>query len=39
MNSMDRINSAIDYIEAHITEEFDLQEVAKRGVCQAFVGS
>lgn len=36
MNSMDRINSAIDYIEAHIAEEIDLQEVAKRACCSVY---
>ena len=36
MNSMDRFNSALDYIEAHITEEIDLQEVAKRAYCSVY---
>ena len=33
MNAIDRINSAIDYVEAHITEEIDLQQVARRACC------
>lgn len=36
MNSMDRINRAIDYIEAHMTEDIDLQEVAKRAGCSVY---
>lgn len=36
MNSMERINRAIDYIEAHMTEDIDLQEVAKRAGCSVF---
>jgi len=36
MISMDRINSAIDYVEAHITEEIDLQQVARRACCSVY---
>ncbi|CAM3765197.1 helix-turn-helix domain-containing protein [Cohnella lubricantis] len=36
MKSMDRINSAIDYVEAHITEEIDLQQVAQRACCSVY---
>ncbi|GGA42101.1 AraC family transcriptional regulator [Paenibacillus physcomitrellae] len=36
MNSMERINSAIDYVEAHITEEIDFQQVARRAYCSAY---
>lgn len=36
MNSMERINYAIDYVEAHITEEIDFQQVAQRACCSVY---
>lgn len=36
MNSMERINSAIDYVEAHITEEIDFHQVAQKACCSVY---
>lgn len=33
---MDRINRAIDYVEAHMTEEIDLQQAAARACCSVY---
>ena len=36
MEWMDRLNQAIQYIEEHITEEIDYEEVAKIAACSAY---
>jgi len=35
MEWLDRINSALDYIEANLTEELDLAEIARKACCSS----
>ncbi|WP_028777561.1 AraC family transcriptional regulator [Shimazuella kribbensis] len=36
MNELKRMNDAIDYIETHLTEEIDYQEVARISLCSEY---
>lgn len=36
MTGMDKINNALDYIEANITEELDINQVARKACCSVY---